>query len=67
MYENGKEICIDTDDQCTRCIYRFDQEQMCPFLEALSLGFVFLREEIAVKNCGFFKKRGSHLKVVQDA
>jgi len=64
--DNGQ-ICIEKDDQCGTCTNggkRTEEEPLCPLLEALVTQVVFIDDAFGVRNCDFYKKKESHLRVL---
>lgn len=66
FYDAVGNFCLDSDDQCHRCIHSdpLDPETICPLMEALVVGIVTLDGEPLTKACRWFRPRGGHLKVV---
>lgn len=60
MYEHEGAIHIEKDDQCWMCQHQLT----CPVMEGLALGVLLLDGEMTVQNCGFYKKKECHLKIV---
>lgn len=65
MYCVDFTIYIEDDDQCTICEY-YAKGVACPLLEALGSGFVYLEDNLTVKNCGFYKEFKRTLKLVKN-
>ena len=64
MYCIDYTVYIEDDDQCITC-ENYARGIACPLLEALGQGVVFLEDNMAVTNCGFYKEFKRTLKLVK--
>jgi hypothetical protein len=65
MIEEEGSLYFEEEDQCMDCKHS-RSGTICPLLEAIYAGVVYLREEgFAVKNCDFFQKFENPLKLVK--
>ena len=65
MYCSDGKIYIEENDQCIDC-KNYAEGISCPLLTALGLGVVYLEDNLAVENCGFFEKFERHLHIVRE-
>lgn len=60
MHWEGKQLFIDDEDQCYRCVYH--QRSLCPLIGAVQTGATFMEDDhLTIAECPMFKEVHLHI------